>query len=338
MNALAEWMGLVHDLAELNATPRFQGSTDIWAGSEEIRLTARLRGNTVDGRPNPVIIGHLNRDVFTASSTAIDLLLDPQSHFVWRPFELDSMPPHLREVFEQLPAIAGAIEHTTTPTAPSVVANKPPDFMFAKIGNIWKLRFRYGDNEYESGEYAHILGFEYYQKLLQSGSNGLKALDINPPSSFSAGDPQLPSAIDEDEWLDSKSDDDVHALSSGMYSRLSKGDLADLALEVETLKDALTSDSEGANVELKKELTRQLREAKRKLKTAFAENPDAKPIFDAINRVKGNLRRAYKAMDKADGMQRLAKYLKNEIKQSVDGWRFANNDSVQWVFTVPPGN
>ena len=337
--ALAEWMGFVHDLAELNATPRFQGSTDMWAGSEKFGSAALLRREYSDGRPNPVIIGHLNRDVFTASATAIDLLLDPQSHFVWRPFELDSMAPHLREVFEQLPAITGAEEHTTTPTVPSVVANKLPDFMFAKTGDIWKLRFRYGANEdeYESGEYVHTLGFEYYQRLLQSGPNGIKALDISPPST-SASDQQLVSAISEDEWLDSQSDDDVDAPNSGMYSRLSKGDLADLHYEVDLLENQLTLDSVKSDRELRNELKRQLREAKRKLKTSFAENPDAKPIFAAINRVKGNLRRAIIAMDKVDEMPRLAKYLKDEIKLSGDGWRFANNARVQWVFTVPPGN
>lgn len=338
-NALAEWMGIVHDLAELNATPRLQGATDIWVGSEEIRLTALLRGDDVDGRPNPAIIGHLNRDVFTSSATAIDLLLDPQSHFVWRLFERELMPPSLREVFELLPAIAGAEEHTTTPTAPSVAANKPPDFMFAKTpGDIWKLRFRYGHNEEEceSGEFVHILGFEYYQRLLQSGSNGLKALDISPPGPSSASDLQPSSAIDEDEWLDSQSDDDAHAPNSGMYSRLSRGELADLANEVEALESELTSDSVKADRELKKELTRHLREARRKLKTAFVQNPDAKPIFAAINRVKGNLRRVIVALDKEDGMPRLAKYLKDQIKRSGDGWRYENNPPVQWGFTVPP--
>jgi len=104
------------------------------------------------------------------------------------------------------------------------------------------------------------------------------------------------------------------------------------------LENQLTLDSVKSDRELRNELKRQLREAKRKLKTSFAENPDAKPIFAAINRVKGNLRRAIIAMDKVDEMPRLAKYLKDEIKLSGDGWRFANNARVQWVFTVPPGN
>ena len=334
-NALAEWMGLVHDLAELNATPRLQGSTDIWVGSDDSRLNALLHRNVViDGPPNPAIIGHFNRDVFTSSATAIDLLLDPQSHFVWRPFELDSMPPHLHEVFEQFPAIAGVEEHATTQTAPTVTANKPPDFMFANNGDIWKLRFRYGNNEgeCESKEFGHVEGYEYYQRLLQSGSNGLEALDISPPNSS----PQSSSAIDEDEYLDGQSDDDTHTLSSGIWKRLSEGELAEFANEIDVIENELSSDSVKANKELKQELKRRLRDARRNLKTKLAQNPDAKPIFAAINRVKGCLRRAIKAMEKDDRMPRLAKYLRDQVKQSGYGWRYANDPPAQWVFTVPP--
>ncbi len=335
-NALAEWMGIVHDLAELNASPRFQGSTDIWTGSDDSRINALLHADDVDGLPNPTIIGYLNKDALTYSAGAIDLLLDPQLYFEWRPFELEALPPNLREVFEQIPAIPAAREHAATQTAATVTTNKPPDFMFAKTGNTWTLRFRYGnEGECERGVFGDALGFEYYHKLLQSGSNGLKALDLSPAGSPSGDELPSSSVIDEDEYWDGQSDDDTHNLNSGMYTKLSKGEVGDLAKEIEILRKALASDDVKTNKKLTSDFKHELREARYKLKTKLAQNPDAKPIFDAINRVKGCLRRAIMTMKPDDQMPHLAKYLKDQIKLSGDGWRYANDPPLQWVITLP---
>ncbi len=244
------------------------------------------------------------------------------------------MPFDLADLISKNPAIVPPpnIQATSTP-APS---NKP-DFLFAKSGNVWEIRFRSVDT-IEQGRFNDELGFQYYCKLFQFGNKGITALELSPPGNSSGNVSRPSSAIDEDEAFNGVNDDGGafgFSEEGTSYQEVRGSDLIDLARQVEYLVEMIAAlGTTAADKETKTELKRQMREAKQALKTRRFEDSSLRPANDAVNRVKGCLRRVRTKL-RVSGMNHVARFLEAQVKPVHFGWRYLNDPPVQWFFTVP---
>jgi hypothetical protein len=344
--AMSAWMDILHDLAELEASPILMGQVHVFFPPDQLKdmvpdeegviklyedevdffqmLDERSEGSA--RFPKHPAIGILGQDVFRASAAAIDLLLNPDSYFVWKEYSAETMPFDLADLVSKTSTIVPAQK-----TNHILKNDSLPDFLFAKTGvNNWKLRFRNGSTgEVEYGEFQHTIGFEYYCKLLQSGQKGLKAIDLSPRDVPSE---KPRSSVGESEYWNDAVDEQYGDGADTLWQTMDKNDISDLEREIELLEAALLNDMD---IKLKKELNSQLKNAKRDLKNRAIENPNAKRIIQAINRVKGSLRRVRNLIDAENRMPGLAKFLVGHVKQSGDGWRYSPEGQIQWYFTVP---
>ena len=358
MAARSEWMDIVHDLAELQASPILRGDVSVWDVNFLPVMVTDRGGNSLDDDcdlnaedersegnakfPKYPLVSSLDRDVFRSSAAAIDLLLDPELYFVWRRYRPEAMPFDLTDVTARHTAI---VPVSAKQTVPLPVVETKPDFLFAKSGNVWHLRFRTGDG-FEEGDFTDTTGLNYYYSLLQSGGNGVTALELSP-TGMDADEMRPTSSVEYDdlEWQDDESEFSGATVEGSSFQR-TKGDewrIQRKALESIEAEIAALEES-GENKALLKELKSDRRQKKRELKTGLAHDPTFAPAYRAFNRVKISLRRARMAIAGESGvkgggnqrpMPKLALFLEVSFQRKQFGWRYTPPQPVEWTFSMP---
>lgn len=377
--ARSEWLDVVHDLAELRATPLLTGKVlpwkfgitqeadgwdeddadlfcdaeiaqfdrDVEGGGLWHRLTEKLikvsalfglgQTNVLDDSPvsyeqwdhrsgeenrfpSEPFVGSLDNDVFRASAAAIDILLQPQEMFLWRKFTPEVMPFALSEITE--PAAVSSPETNTSQDA-------PPDFLFAKTGNLWRIRFREGKT-LEHEEFSESKGLEYYWRLLQDQGRTVPAINLSPHGTEAEGGKAGGSLIRQEEAFDDearmKDFSGLREEGTSRVGRFSDEDLLDIQQQIKAHQQWLKTDADPQKV---KEAKSELRRMERELRTKIEALPQSVPSTQAFNRVKSALRRARETL-KNGKMPRLADHLEAHVKTSGKGWIYDPSPSIEW--------
>jgi hypothetical protein len=255
-------------------------------------------------------VGSIDTDVFRASAIAIEMVLEPDAMFLWSKPTSATLPFDLGEIVE--PELADVAPQTPLPKAPM------PGFLFAKSGNLWRIRFQSGQTV-EAGEFRDSKGLEYYWQLLGQQGRTVTALTLSPHGTEAEGNEAAGSVIRANEAFD---DEARMAEFSGFREegtsrtgRFSHDEMLALHTESDQTK--------------KKKIKAELRIKEREFRTGIEAHPDTTPSTQAFNRVKAALRRARTELRK-HGMPRLADHLEAHVSTSGKGWVYSPAPSIDW--------
>lgn len=371
--ARSQWLDVVHDLAELRATPLLGGKVWLWKSvvpseadgfdqtEEDLLCDPELRkadrevegkkvwamslakmrmlasfemGKTLDEAPfhdeqwvsgeqfpaHPWV-GSIGTDVFRASATAIDLLLEPDAMFVWGRPSSELLPIDLGEI-----AWPGRVD--VAPQTPLPQAAKP-DFVFSKTGNLWRIRFQSGKTV-EAGDFRDSKGLEYYWQLLGQQGRTVTALTLSPHGTEADGIEAAGSVIQANEAFDDEARmtefSGFREEGASHTGRYSNEEMSALLQEIEALKQWLATERDQTK---KKDIKAELRIKEREFRTGIEAHPDTTPSTQAFNRVKAALRRARQSL-RENGMPRLADHLEAHVSTSGKGWMYRPAPSIDW--------
>ena len=389
--ARSEWLDVVHDLAELRATPLLSGNVlpwkfgitqeadwwdedgadlfcdaeiaqfdrDVEGGGLLHRLTERLikasallglgQTNVLDGLPvsyeqwdhrsgeenrfpSEPFVGSLDNDLFRASAAAIDILLQPEELFIWRPYTPEVMPFDLSDITgpaaptnssgqSEFVTDLSRIDEEQRPPAVSsqsvnaAVSNRS-DYEFFNPGNFWRIRFPNG-NTFEEAEFSESKGLEFYWRLIQQLGRTVQSTDLSPHGTESEGSRAASSVERGFTGLSEE--------GGRRTAKFTKLEMEELKNRIKELTKWLESESDSTK---RKGINHELRIAKREFYTEAEHFQNSTADNQAKGRVKRNLGLARLVLRKK--MPRLVAHLEAYVETSGKGWIYAPSPTIEW--------
>ena len=272
--------------------------------------------------PRHPIQGVLSSNVFTASATAIQIILEPE-------IAVPCMPE-----FVDLPIVLSPPE----PEQPTIKAEDAiflnsdgtlPDYVFKYTPLAWLIQFTPSGKKPERGVFGELNGLRHYQKLLKSPDKRLSVWEIVGQPSPAA----LPgSTITADEYLEQFDDaEDFSGFQFEGASHEGRVDDEELARLKEYGSSLLRQLQTANDPQIKKELKKDLRTTKRLIHKRGEEIAKGNGTFAVFNTVKMAMYDCRNAIE-VKKMNHLLGHLEAFVFH--EGWGFAYRPQQQlpWEF------
>jgi hypothetical protein len=177
------WLNILHDMAHDQPTPLLRSRRGVWGldaepqdqeFSEVVDQWVTESDGEIEFPPHPVV-NTLAHNVFTASMSAIELILDPEKAFLVGDW-LDDFPLVLRPAVQEPaaePSLDAGQRRASDDRQPAAAAQfEKPQIDISFDGATWKFWYSFAGVE-ERGDYTvDMLGFHLYEAILESDGQG----------------------------------------------------------------------------------------------------------------------------------------------------------------------